>query len=141
MNYFKLKKRDKKLNRKYFFTVSIIIILLLVLSGFLANACWGKGWVVKGVFFCDETPIGEAKVCINSPDLGDSFCCYWTDLTGHTIPIPLAPGCYTMNVDWDDDGVWDTIDEPFCIVSGETTYLDNCYPLPEQQVFVSTYKR
>jgi len=111
--------------------ILLLLFVLIVILGKGVYACAGNGGIGKACFYDDETPINGAKVQVN-----ELAICGYTAANGWVYFYDIPAGTYHLNVDVDNDGVWDVENEEITVVSGETATLINWFPLPKAQVYI-----
>ena len=105
-----------------------ISIIFLLGMGIVVSAPLGEGCIIKYVYY-DDSPWEGAYVELHT-DPGGSKCCpgKYTDQNGMVSWCDKEYGTYYLYVDWDDDGVWDTVAEMVVLDSEEVVVYNYYYP-------------
>lgn len=111
-------------------TVLILIAVIYLMSMLNVVSCphTGQGELWKWCGCTDESPIEGAKVFV------DGLGTVYTDSQGVAKFLNVPVGTYYVDVDWDDDGIWDTIGEEAVVTDDTVTELFNSYDCSPPEV-------
>ncbi len=92
----------------------------------MVSAPLGTGCITKIVFFDEELFPGAYVELFDAT--GNSVGTGYTDAVGEIRFCNLEYGTYYLNVDWDNDGVWDTTNEEVTLSDAGETIVNKYYP-------------
>ena len=125
-----VKNKVRKMN-KLRISILLLVATMIIILPAISSLHTGKGELCKGVFWEDGTPILNATVGLDTN--GDEIInnVVITNNEGVACFSGLPYRTYYIYVDYDNDGIWDTVGEPV-IVDQEHIKIRNLYNLPPE---------